>query len=227
MFLDNEVFMCWAHSTPEREREARSVAFRLGVRQDNLIFLRGSDGRLPEEMPGLLERYRTLMREIEPDRVCCCAFEQGHVDHDATNVLVSLSFAGPIFEFPLYHTYLRRYKRVNRFALEREEEVLTLRVGERKLKCEIGRCYPSQPLRKKLLLYEAINFARLQPARLAHTERLRPHSHTDFTKPNLPEPLLSGVLASAQWQRWINALELLHPELAREPATRDSVLELI
>ena len=49
-------------------------------------------------MPGLLSSFRAMMARVKPDRVVCGAFEQGHLDHDATHWLVTHSFDGPVFE---------------------------------------------------------------------------------------------------------------------------------
>ncbi|MEA2552601.1 MAG: hypothetical protein QOJ65_777, partial [Fimbriimonadaceae bacterium] len=124
----NEVHISWTHSNPTREAEARAVSLLLGVPNKHLHFLHSTDGRIPEEMPILLRKFQNLMDEVRPDRVCCGAFEQGHLDHDATNFLVRHSFHGPIFEIPFYHTYLTRFQRLNRFAHPAGEEVRALSV---------------------------------------------------------------------------------------------------
>jgi LmbE family N-acetylglucosaminyl deacetylase len=208
----NRVHMCWVHSTPVREKEARCSASLLKVPQSQLHFLSGKDGHIVEQMSTLAEEFRQIIRVVKPDRVCTCAFEQGHLDHDATNFLAANTFAGPILEYPLYHTYLTTYKRVNRFASQDTGEVLRLCAGERALKHKISNCYPSQPLKLKLTAYELINLARLSPQRLALTERLRFQTHFEFLQPNLPEPLSRKVVESDKWRRWRSGVEAFEPQ---------------
>jgi LmbE family N-acetylglucosaminyl deacetylase len=228
----DEVFMCWAHSTPVRELEARHSAKQLGVPTSNLRFLHGSDGKLHEELEDMERPFRKVIDTVCPDRVCCCAFEQGHLDHDATNFLISSTFEGPIFEIPLYHTYLSRYKRVNRFACSAGEEVLNLSEEEQRLKRTVALNYPSQPLRNKLLAYEILNCARLNPQHLARTERLRLQTHTNFILPNLPDELLHQVVASEKWNRWQSAVRRFRAEqlvfaVASDVARPSSPVELL
>jgi len=202
----NDVHISWTHSNQIREAEARAVALLLGVRSDRLHFLHGTDGRIPEEMPELLPKFQALMARVKPDRVCCGAFEQGHLDHDATNFLVSRSFEGPIFEIPFYHTYLTRFQRLNRFADPHGEEILPLDIDEQRFKTLIARQFPSQNIWSVLMWYELWHKARMKPMQLVQTERMRLQRHVNYRRPQLPPRLAARVKRSPSWRRWKVAL---------------------
>ena len=198
----NDVHISWTHSNQIRESEARAVALLLGVRSDRLHFLHGTDGQIPEEMPQLLPKFQALMAKVQPDRVCCGAFEQGHLDHDSTNLLVASSFDGPIFEIPFYHTYLTRFQRLNRFANPHGEEILNLNIDEQRFKTLIARQFPSQNIWSVLLWYELWHKARLKPMQLVQTERMRLQAPINYRRPNLPPRLAARVKRTPSWRRW-------------------------
>ncbi len=204
----NPVFMSWTHSTPVREQEGRKVAQLLGVPKENLIVFRGTDGHLCEEIPTLLPKFREMIQRVKPDRVCCGAFEQGHLDHDTTNYLVSRSFDGPILEIPFYHTYLTRVQRINRFSDPEGEEILHLTPEEQRLKKRIARQYPSTNIWSVLLSYEAWQKARLKRIELAKTERMRIQVDCDYRKPNHPSVLARRIRCGRAWRRWRKALRV-------------------
>ena len=202
----NQVYMSWTHSNPIREQEARKVADLLGVPQDNLFFLGATDGSVCDEIPLLLPKFKAMMEQIKPHRVCCGAFEQGHIDHDSTIYLVSRTYSGPILEIPFYHTYTTRLQKLNRFSDPRGEEILHLDVDEQALKKRVARQYPSQNIWSVLLWYEAWQTARLKPIALAKTEQMRFLTHRDFRKPNHPSKLSRHIRRSKTWKRWRRAL---------------------
>lgn len=206
--VGSEVHLSWTHSTPVREAEARAVALLMGVRQDRLHFLHGTDGRIPEEMPDLLPKFRKLMESVKPDRVCCGAFEQGHLDHDSTNFLVANSFGGPIFEIPFYHTYVTRFQRLNRFADPAGEEILRLEPDEQGFKMLIARQFPSQNIWSILLWYQLLHRTRFRRAELTHSERMRRQSDLNYLRPHLPPRLAYRVRRTAAWKRWKRAVRL-------------------
>ncbi len=210
----NAVHMSWTHSNPIREREGRQVAEMLGVPQENLHFLSASDGAVCDEIPTLLPTFRQLMQTVSPDRVCCGAFEQGHIDHDSTNYLVNATFEGPIFEIPFYHTYLTRLQRINRFSDPAAEEVLLLQREEQTFKKKIAHQYPSQNIWSVLLSYEVWQTVRLKPIELANSERMRLQTHNDFSTPNHPPALSRRVLKSPTWNRWLMALKVAQSQVA-------------
>ena len=203
----NPVFLSWTHSNTIREHEGRAVAKILGVPDENLTFFGATDGSVCDEIGELLPRFQQMMDAVRADRVCCGAFEQGHIDHDATNFLVNSTYAGPVLEIPFYHTYITRLQRMNRFSDPRGEEVLHLDVDEQALKKKIARQYPSQNIWSVLLWYEAWQQARLKPIMLAKSERMRFQTHKDFGTPNHPPVLARKVAMSATWHRWLKALD--------------------
>jgi len=199
----NEVYMSWTHHTKVRRAEAIRAAEILGVPKDRLFFHDGGDSQVCDELPMLLSGFKTMVDDVVPDRIACGAFEQGHLDHDATNLLVNLSFTGPVLEIPFYHTYLSRKPKVNRFATPEGQEVLHLTEEEQGFKLKVAKMYPSQAIWRNLLLDEArrrVVGRRDEPLR--RTERMRVQTHTDFLTPNLPKPLLARVLRSRKWARW-------------------------
>jgi len=202
----NSVYLSWTHSNAIREGEARNVARLLGVPQENLTFLSATDGSVCDEIASLLPKFRDLMDAARPDRVCCGAFEQGHIDHDATNYLVNQSFSGPVLEIPFYHTYLTRIQRINRFSDPRGEEILELDVDDQALKKRIARQYPSQNIWSVLLSYEAWQVARFNPVVLAKTERMRFQTHRNFRTPAHPPRVAQRVAGSETWKRWLEAM---------------------
>ncbi len=204
----NPVYLSWTHSNPRRESEARGVARILGVPDDRLTFFHATDGLVCEEITQLLPRFQELMDKVKPDRVCCGAFEQGHLDHDATNFLINKTFSGPVLEIPFYHTYLTRQQRMNRFSDPRGEEVLHLDLDDQRLKKRVARQYPSQNIWHVLLLYEAWQTVRFKPITLAKSERMRFQTHRHFTKPNHPPILSRRIKASTSWKRWRKAMRL-------------------
>jgi LmbE family N-acetylglucosaminyl deacetylase len=214
-----DVYMSWTHDTPEREAEARAVASMLGVPQENLIFHHAKDGHVVSAIWDLLPRFQEMMGDVKPDRVACGAFEQGHIDHDATNFLVNHSFSGPILEIPFYHPYTRRIQRINRFADVEGEEVVELSLEEQELKLNVAKSYPSQNIWKVLFWYEIFRKATLQKGPMRSTERMRWQTHKAFLKPNLPEPLRTKVRNSDQWHRWIMTVGPIALELAEDRET--------
>lgn len=201
-----DVFLSWTHDTPIREAEARAAAERLGVPQDRLFFHHAQDGLAVEELSILKASFQPMMNEVRPDRVACGAFEHGHLDHDATNLLVHLTFGGPVFEIPLYHPYLTWLQTLNRFSDPEGEEVLRLTPEERRFKSAFSKHYPSQNIRRVLVWYEVYRAMTLRPLDLRDTERMRLQAHKDFLKPNAPPRLAERIQASPQWRRWCNAV---------------------
>lgn len=215
-----EVFLAWTHSVPVREQEARAVAAILGVPAKRLRFFGAPDRVVVDQIPALVGEFERLMAEVRPDRVCCGAFEQGHLDHDATNYLVNRAFDGPVLEIPFYHTYLTRLQTINRFATADGQEILHLTADEQRLKKQVARQYPSQNIWSVLVGYEAWQATRLRRIELARTERMRLQTHRDFLKPNLPDPIARRIACCGSWKRWVAAIESADPSLSqREAAT--------
>ena len=203
----SEVFLSWTHSTEVRTREAKNAASVLGVPWERCSIHGGHDGHVCDQLIELLPSYRLMIRRVHPDRVVCGAFEQGHLDHDATNFLVNQSFPGPVFEVPFYHTYLSRAPVLNRFAQSHGEEYLRLTKEERQFKVELAKSYPSQAIWRNLVLNEARRLAtRPWTRRIQSLERMRLQTHKDFLAPHLPQPLADRVRRSAKWRKWVAAV---------------------
>jgi len=200
------VHLAWTHRTDVREGEARNAARLIGVNEAHLTFFEGRDGDLVDDIPALRPRMDDLMRDLTPDQVVTVAFEQGHIDHDATNLLVNLSFQGPVFEYPMYHTYLTRMPVLNRFADPAAQQVTELTPEEMRFKVQLARTYPSQTIWRNVVWYERASLLKGRRIRLAATERLRRQTHRDFLTPNLPDRLRDRVTLSPHWQRWIAAM---------------------
>jgi LmbE family N-acetylglucosaminyl deacetylase len=193
----------WVHSTPVREQESRTVATHLGLGADQLSFFTFADGQVIEHLAELASRLREVVESFRPDRVVAPAFEQGHLDHDATNLAVNLAFAGPILEVPLYHPYSRRIQTLNRFADPAGQEVLRLTAEERRLKARLARAYPSQTLWRNVFWYEVWQRMRLQFDPLSGTERMRLQVWKRFLEPNLPPAQAAQVVRTGAWNRWL------------------------
>lgn len=198
----NEVFMSWTHSNPKREKEGRKAAALIGVPGDHLRFFGAPDGDVVDHINPLIEEFRAWFGVVRPDRVCCGAFEQGHIDHDATNFIVNQAFQGAVFEIPFYHTYLVRLQKINRFADPRGEEVRHLDLQEQEFKKRVAKQYPSTNIWSVLFCYEVLQGSRLKRADLAKSERMRQQSHRDFLVPNLPPTLAKQVKRCEKWKRW-------------------------
>lgn len=202
-----EVWMSWTHATETRKKEARAVAHMLGVRADRLFFHGGTDGSVCDEMAALLPSFRRMMERVQPDRVVCGAFEQGHLDHDSTHWLVAHSFDGPVFEAPFYHVYTGPIQTMNRFSDPKGQETIRPTKDERRLKRALARQYPSQNIWSVLLWYELLHQgARLRPFRLTFSERLRLVEGVDYARPAHALRLARRVRKSAKWRRWRRAL---------------------
>ncbi len=77
-----------AQYVDQRYREAFNAADVLGIPRHRMCFLGFPDGTLYRYMPYLLLDVNYVFREVRPHRVYVHALEGGHVDHDATNVVV-------------------------------------------------------------------------------------------------------------------------------------------
>jgi len=201
-----DVHFVWAHRTDVREAEGRAAAAAIGVPEANLTFLSGQDGQIVNQIEELRPAMAAALA-TDSECVVTVAFEQGHLDHDATNFLVHQTFDRPIFEYPMYTTYLTRTPVLNRFADPAGEEVIDLEPAERAFKIQLARSYPSQTFWRNVVWYERWTRLRLRPVSLAATERLRRQIHTNFRQPNLPAPLRSRVEASPQWNLWLAAMD--------------------
>jgi hypothetical protein len=149
--------------------------------------------------------FETMMAKCRPHRVACGAFEQGHLDHDATNCLVQATFDGPVFEIPFYYSYLTRLPRVNRFADPSREEIIQLGKSEARFKLEYAKGFPSQRIFTNMI------FANLRAkltgdGSLTRTERMRLQTWTEFRQPQHKSPLASRIRDCENWKYWVECV---------------------
>lgn len=221
-----EVWAGWSVTDATREAEARAVMRGIGVRKERLFFHGMPDRCACDRLTELTEAWADAVRRARPDRIVVGAFECGHIDHDSTNFAVSRALIhcgiesfnslntprvegvkSLVLEIPLYHTYLSRIPVINRFADPAGEEVLHLNPSEWGLKRRVSRSYPSQNIGWLLFWYTLFGWLKVSPPALCRTERLREGAHSDYSTPNLPEPLCSRVRRCKTWDRWRKAVK--------------------
>ena len=198
----NEVYMSWTHSTPIREAESRRVAEFLGVPQENLFFHGASDGNVGAEFLDMLPRFEDMMNQVMPDVVACGAFEQGHADHDTTNVLVNATFDGDILEIPFYHTYATKLQTMNTFSDPSGQSVLTLGTEDVAFKRKVAKQFKSQNIWSVLLSYEIWQLAQGKRSNLSCRELMRLEKHNLFRIPNHSAAIARRIESTETWQRW-------------------------
>lgn len=200
------VAMAWMHSTPVREQESRRAVERIHPSAE-LIFWQGTDGRILEETSDLQPKLEQLVAEFGPETVATLAYEQGHLDHDATHRMVRSVWAGPVVEFPMYHPYTRRIQTLNEFSDPSGQVLVPLSEAESQLKRDLYRLYPSQTLRRNILAYQLLRRLQFRPVELDRREVFRLAQPYDWTRPNGPEWLVREVSQSPQWARWRRAVQ--------------------
>ncbi len=203
----HDVRISWTHSPDFRLKEGVAAAALVGIGEDKLYIHNSTDGSTCDEMADLLPSFRAMMRHAKPDFVVCGAFEQGHLDHDATNWLVNQTFGGTVIEAPFYHTYIRpQLQRINQFSDPKDQEVIVLDRAEQRFKLDFAKQFRSQNIWQVLLTFEIISALLLQPAKLRKRELFRRQTHRDFRTPNHPHRLAKRVEKTPQWQRWMDAV---------------------
>ncbi len=194
----------WVHANPVREAESRVVFKPLGI--ETLHFGPGPDREFINQIPQLAAWLGTLTESFQPTRIVTTAFEQGHLDHDATNFVVNRLRAAPVFELPLYHPYDRILQTMNQFAGKGESEKRTLTMSEHALKCRLLSAYPSQRLGTILQTARTIKRLTGRPDPFL-VEHLRLQTHLDFRRPNLGPRDSARIMNSRPWARWISAIK--------------------
>ena len=139
-----------------RRREARAALGAAGVRR--VEFLAEGPGcaetfvdqRLYLALDAAFERLQRIAAALKPEAIATLAYEGGHPDHDACNVLgkaLARSVGVPAWEAPLYHRDPRDESRLvlQRFACESGSE-RTVRPAETELerKRRMAGAYSSQ-----------------------------------------------------------------------------------
>jgi hypothetical protein len=198
----NEVYISWTHSIPVREVESRRVAEALGVPQENLFFHGATDGQVGAEFMEMLSRFREMIGQVNPDVIACGAFEQGHADHDTTNVLVNSCFDGEILEIPFYHTYATRLQTVNTFSDPSGQSILKLTPDDAVLKRSVAKQFRSQNIWSVLLSYEIWQLVQGKRSNLSSRELMRVQKHNLFRIPNHSPTIAKRIESTESWQRW-------------------------
>ena len=124
-----------------RNAESLAVLTTIGVPAANVAFIGSEasipDGKLVEHLAIAFDRLNERMRGIEVERVYCLAWEGGHHDHDASQ-LVAAAFANVrgvlarTYEMPLYRGMGRLFRLAAPFDVESwTRRKLTFRDGYR------------------------------------------------------------------------------------------------
>lgn len=209
------VWLSWTHATDERRVEAQRFAELAGVPRDRLFFHGATDGSVCDEIGELLPRFDRMMFAVKPHVVACGAFEQGHLDHDATNYLVNATHRGLVAEIPFYHAYLSGIQRFNAFAPGSEGgaiETIALTREDRAFKKRAARNYPSQNIYRLILLHEAAHLTTGRRPYLLQRETMRPQVPTDWRTPNHGPRLRGKIERCPKWRRWIAAMDRVRSE---------------
>jgi len=108
----------WGIDPSRRDDESRAVLAALGVAAEDVFFVgaagaggegeRVPDGNLVNALPATWARLVDLAGGWDVDEVLCPAYEGGHMDHDAANVLAialgrMLDVPAGVRQFPLYN----------------------------------------------------------------------------------------------------------------------------
>lgn len=201
-----DVWISWTHATVRRQVEAEAAAENLGVPLQKLFFHGGTDGFVCSEMGKLLPSFQAMIAKAKPDRIACGAFEQGHLDHDATNCLVHQCFDGPVFEIPFYYPYLTRLPRVNRFETDKGQEVIKLTKAEAKFKRGYAKSFPSQRIFANMI-FANMKAKLTGDGSLSGSESMRLQTWTDFRNPQHSPRLAARINESENWKYWIECLQ--------------------
>lgn len=102
----------WGTDASRRDDESRAVLAALGVPADDVFVVGGDervpDGKLATALEPTWEHLRALTAGWTVDELYCPAYEGGHMDHDAANLLAlaladALAAPGGVRQFPLYN----------------------------------------------------------------------------------------------------------------------------
>lgn len=194
-----EVRCVWLHSTPVRRAESEAAMKLLGVEQ--FKFFNFEDGGFVKAIPNMLSFITEVVSEFDPDRIVTTAFEQGHLDHDATNYVASLLGDYVTFEFPMYHSYDRKLQTVNRFVEPLSGEARLLAEEDRELRRAVLKFYKSQRIGKILNFYD-----RWIDSDVIRFEKLRVANHS-YSEPVGDDKRRARLRRSAKWKIWLDAIQ--------------------
>jgi len=206
--LGAQVTSVWMHSTPFRKAESLRVLTKIGFPTKDLYFFEAPDGELCDQLDVYAPLLDDLIQAVQPDYVVTCAFEQGHLDHDATHFLVRrLAGSIPVLEFPLYYSYhAPKLQWMNQFSMFDADHYLPLDEHEIALKKRMARAYPSQNIWRTLCTYHVVCAILGRPARLAYRELLRPAAHYDYRQ-TVHQGIRGWLVQRTRhWTRWVDAV---------------------
>ena len=209
-----QVDVIWLHSTKIRRSESDQACDLIGIEKHRRHFFEATDGHVAEDLPIVRPSVLTLLERLQPDRILCLTFEQGHPDHDSVCFLshyaaCRLESRPQVVEFPIYHTYLTRFQILAEFANPDGEEILELTPEEIKVKKALVKCYPSQTLQRNIRAFGLYRRLIRKPLDLAVRERAKLIGVRDFTTPNYSGQTRDKLLAHPTWKKWRQAIELL------------------
>jgi LmbE family N-acetylglucosaminyl deacetylase len=159
-----------------RQTEALHALAFVGLQKRNLYHFDCIDQEAIYNIPGLLRRLLSLIRELKPQVVITHAYEGGHPDHDAVALIAHLAAASQpdvlaplVVEMALYHAHNNHLVTQEFLPNAGEGLVCGLSSEEQERKRAMFACYRSQAAVLR-------SFQR-------DCERFRPAPAYDFSKP--------------------------------------------
>ncbi|MEW5944730.1 MAG: PIG-L family deacetylase [bacterium] len=139
-----------------REKESRSVMERIGVPQENLVFLGYPDMGAYKHLEEIFNDLLKIAERLKPAEIISMAYEGGHIDHDVTSLMAALLTeripGAAHYEFSSSNMYQGKL-RVNKL-LPREDSVTLYTPLDKELydlRMDVLKMYPSQTLGLSLL----------------------------------------------------------------------------
>jgi LmbE family N-acetylglucosaminyl deacetylase len=198
--------LLWLHSTPVRRAESLEAVALLGIPPADCQFLAFADGSFTKDLPNLISAIAKEAGSFGPGAIVTHAYENGHLDHDATSFAVSMAATCPVLEFPEYWPYTPRIRAIHRFADPTGEHVSALSHEEQRLKREMLKLYRTQTISRMLPLFElAARLAGRRPS-FSGCERLRLTVAKNWLEPAVPARYAAQVLRSREWRTWVEAV---------------------
>jgi len=175
-----------------RNKESLKVLLKLGVNKKNIIFagkkLEISDGSLVYNSLSACEYIKKLILRYNASTVFVPAFEGGHHDHDALNIITRVAVmrskkALNLYEFPLYRLSSGRYPFLKVFCFPRmEKNIIPVKITFYKKIKFFFLCfeYPSQW--KTWIILLPVVFVKLLSRKGQYLKKI--HIYTSTVKPN-------------------------------------------
>jgi N-acetylglucosamine malate deacetylase 2 len=185
-----------------RWREALSALALVGVPPTRIHWLGGVDQDTIFDLPNLIPRFKTLLRQLRPQVVITHPYEGGHPDHDAASLVAHAALeilrrdqedAPELVEMTSYHLRGGKCETGEFLSLPGRSEPelkMVFSPQDRARKESMLACYASQQL-----LLESLS---------SYLERLRIAPNYDFTQPPHPGKLwfecLGWPTTGARWR---------------------------